>query len=406
MARKLEARPALAVLIVLGFASAAQAQTLEFRELAVPPGFAERPANFDDPQMPADATYATAESLRRTMSPGFYYNQPGASWDELLQDWYACNAITRISQRQSGGRYDYAEAPQLITPREKGVGVNIGAVGRKRSDAIRYINRSTCLSARGWTEIRPEGADKSEIEGLVRQSDGWWWQEAVGAENPIGMKAEPETARLSAFGELDPEGEPGPDRVVFDRRAGWPPSAGEGLLVMAFSRPDAASRKGEAAIRLRRYDIEERRLAVNSSSGDDGRQQTYVFETAARDSDHEVHVAVLPAGIYVIDATSLDPENIFESNCFGAPMIAVESGRVVYGGDWVPYGEIDIPGSKADGGALVMVAQIETAKAGLAVSRPDLAEALEPAAVANGATYVCTDPEAEMSSFALGGLGR
>src|SRR5690606_33820564 len=115
--------------------------------------------------------------------------------------------------------------------------------------------------------------------------------------------------------------------------------ADEGVLVLAFRRPDRGSAGKAAAIALRPYDLGRADLA-GAGSGSDGPGAALVVTSADRQAGYELHLVRLPAGHYVIDGTAVDGEPPAESNCFGAPLVAIPAGQAVYGGDWVPYHKV------------------------------------------------------------------
>jgi hypothetical protein len=76
------------------------------------------------------------------------------------------------------------------------------------------------------------------------------------------------------------------------------------------------------------------------------------------------------------------------TNCFGAPTFHVGAGEVVYLGDFVPVsGAVGSDGKKIFG--IGYVSKIDDARRVLATRQPQLAAAMKPAKVLNGATYAC-----------------
>ena len=387
--------------VALCAATGAVAQE-RFARIDLPAGFAERPANFDDPAMPREDAYAVSRSLARETSAEGYWNRPGATWGALMQDWYACTVIAAVSL-DDRGRYTYAESPTLVSPMERGIGTTIGGYGTRASDALPRVNRETCLRVRGWRWATPTSEQAREIRAVSLDPGSDWWNDEVGSETPIGALAGSATTRLPDDPALQPDGPVGGNRAVEANGAArnLRLGAGKGVLVMAFRRPDSGSRRQRAAIALKRYELDVRQLTSLVPEKAGGGSDSVLLRSGNRNLDYEVHAIVVDAGIYVIDGTSVNGELPTETNCFGAPMIEVPAGGAVYAGDWVPYFDVALAGGGRGPDALVMTFQIDDARATLATEAPRLAEALQPAALANGATYMCADAEAEMGRFTL-----
>ena len=77
------------------------------------------------------------------------------------------------------------------------------------------------------------------------------------------------------------------------------------------------------------------------------------------------------------------------SYCFGAPTFRVNAGETVYVGDFIPYVNLPLTdGTKFTGLAYAMNA--EDARRALASGQPNLAAAMKPAQLRNGATFACS----------------
>ena len=394
--------PTVAFSVLLAVAATPAPAQERFARIDLPPGFDQRPANFDDPQMPGGDAFTVDRAVARAMTPDRYWNQPGASWGALMQDWYACTVMTAVS-RDSRGSYAYVESPSLVSPMERGIGTTIGGYGTTRSDALPRYNRDTCLRVRGWRDVETTPAQASEIRAKSGAIIDDWWKREVGAQQPVGTVLGASPTPFPSDPVLAPNAAIGPNTRIFaerDAQAGRI-GANMGILVMAVRRPDAASRRGQAMIALQRYALDVRQLTALMPERRDEADNELSLRSRDRNADYELHAVVVPAGIYVIDGTSVNGDPPVESNCFGAPMIEVPAGAAVYAGDWVPYHDVRLSTGQRGPEALVMTVQIDNARRILAPTAPDLASSLRPAALANGATYMCRNPELEMGRFWL-----
>ena len=107
-----------------------------------------------------------------------------------------------------------------------------------------------------------------------------------------------------------------------------------------------------------------------------------------RSAAYELHVLKLTAGSYVIGSAMAGPGMSLSTNCFGAPLISVPAGKVVYLGDVFPF----MNATLSDGKKLTAVGWAQNfapAREALAGFQPALAERLENADIRNGATYAC-----------------
>jgi hypothetical protein len=246
----------------------------------------------------------------------------------------------------------------------------------------------------------PDAAEAQRVAALSDAGFTAWAAREIGSAQPAGTVEPSGAAALPESPLIDPAGtlRGAPSvRVAGGSARALTPGADEGVLVVAFRRPDRGSAGKPAAIALRRYDLARADLA--SADG-----EPVTIAAADRRAGHELHVVRLPAGHYVIDGTSVDGEPPAESNCFGAPLLEVAAGQVVYAGDWVPYHEVGLGKGKVLPDALVLVARLDEARAALRTAHPELAEALQPMAVANGARYACLDPDVVLDRWSLAGV--
>lgn len=387
-----------AALALGALASGAAAQ--EFRPLVLPKGFYERMAERERQPVPERERADAVDEASAQITAASYYNRPGASWEDFVRDWYHCAQVTRGSRIPSE-RLSYVRSPSMTSPSRSGIGATIGGhIGRGDNlDAVHDANRKSCLRARGWRRVTPDAAEAQRIAALSDAAFSAWAAQAIGSDAPAGEVEQTLAASLPESPLIDPSAAPrGPARLRPIGGDALALGAQEGLLVLAFRRPDRGSVAKPAAITLRRYDLARADLAV----GERGAATT--LASVDRQAGYELHVVRLAAGHYVIDGTSVDGRPPAESNCFGAPLIAIPAGQAVYGGDWVPYHAVNLGKGRILPDALVLVADLERAQATLREARPALAEALQPMAVANGARYACLDPDVVLDRWSLAGV--
>lgn len=389
-------------------ASSAHAQ--EFRPLALPEGFYERMAQRERQAIPERERARVVEQASAAFTGAAFYNRPGSAWDDYLRDWYNCEQTTRGSRIPSE-RLSYVRSPSMLSPSHTGIGATIGGqLGTGDNlDAIHEDNRKGCLRAHGWRRVTPDAAEAQRIGSLDDAEFTAWAARAVGSEDPGGAVERTGGAALPESPLIDPTAAPRGAPSLRLAGAGslnapLAPGPGEGLLVIAFRRPDRGSAAESAAIALRRYDIGRADLTFAADGSAAG--EAIAIASDDRQAGYEVHLVPLAAGYYVIDGTSVDGKPPAESNCFGAPLIEIRAGQTVYGGDWVPYHNVNLGKGKILPDALVLVSRIDDAKAALRTAQPALAEALEPMAVANGARYACLDPDVVLDRWSLAGVAE
>jgi hypothetical protein len=399
-------RLASGVLAAGALASPAGAQ--EFRPLALPDGFYERLAQREQQAVPERERAHVVDEASAAFTGASFYNRPGSSWDEYLRDWYGCEQATKGS-RIPNGRLSYVRSPSMMSPSHSGIGATIGGqLGRGDNlDAVHEENRKACLRVRGWRQVTPNEAEARRIAGLSDAEFTAWAAREIGSEHPAGEVERMVGAGLPESPLIDPNGTPrGAPSVhlagVGSARTPLALGPDEGVLVVAFRRPDRGSAAKPAAITLRRYDIGRADLATAGDADEAGAATT--IASVDRQAGYELQVVRLAAGHYVIDGTSVNGAAPAESNCFGAPLLEIPAGQAVYGGDWVPYREVNLGQGRILPDTLVLVSHIDEAKAALRGSQPALAETLQPMAVANGARYECLDPDVVLDRWSLAGV--
>jgi hypothetical protein len=400
MSRRLCRLAAASIAAMLAASAAAQ----DFRPLALPPGFYERAAERDRPPVPEAERARVVDRASADFSPSSYYNRPGSDWERYLRDWYGCEQATDGS-RIPGGQVAYLKSPSLLSPRETGMGVTIGgAIGHGESlDTLHEENRRACMRTRGWRRVAPGADEARRIAALDDAGFKAWAAGAIGSAYPAGQVEGAFHPVLPRSREIEPDAAPRGDPTLRlpgggDPRVPLAMRPGEGLLLIAFRRPDRGSAGQPAAITLRSYDLDRADLATPRSAT--------TIESVDRQAGYELQAVRLPAGYYVIDGTSVDGKLPAKSNCFGAPVIEIPAGQAVYGGDWVPYRNVKLGKGKVLPDTLVLVAHLDQAKAALARFQPALAATLQPIAVANGARYTCTDPNIVLDRWSLAGVAE
>lgn len=157
-------------------------------------------------------------------------------------------------------------------------------------------------------------------------------------------------------------------------------------------RPNESSAGRFVRLALARYDRKSSDLIYQprdwKKTGD---RTTYNREVASGDrkAGFEVQVVKLTPGDYVITGAAVGGPLIMSTNCFGAPTFHVTAGEIVYLGDFIPvWGAAGANGAKLYG--LGYASRIEDSRRLLSGAQPQLAAAMKPARIENGATYACS----------------
>lgn len=178
---------------------------------------------------------------------------------------------------------------------------------------------------------------------------------------------------------------------------------GQGAILVAFRRPDAASAGKSGAMVFARYDPAGRDLVLQPRGAKKaGDTTTYRVEVGSADKKLPVEYHLMPvsAGDYVLFGASPGPQKqVLNTFCLGAPSFRVNAGEVVYFGDLTPYINVRlVDGTRAS--AMAYSARPDEARAALA-RQPDLAAAFRPAEIRNESTYSCVGQE--MIAYAVPG---
>ena len=351
------------------------------------------------PQEPADDDSAEdiAKDAARDLKDSRFYNKPGATRAQYDADWQRCRLIARGS-RTPGGTVPVYYNPAIVSPVAAGVG---GLIGGMIANAIiqgqqRRANRRQCLLINGWRLVEPPAAAAAKIATMTDKQRDDYFNSIVGAEKVKGEITERTSFALAPDPALKLDAPvSGPSSVFLGKKVEAAtrvvPGPKEGVVVLAYRRPDAGSAGRSGQIQLARYDLEKRDLVHQPSDAKKKGDKTtygYLSHSVDKKVNYEVHVLKLTPGDYVITGTGVGKAPIVTSNCFGAPTFTVKAGEVAYLGDFIPYGDVKL----SDGKKLLGLARalhLEDARKALAGKQPELAAGLQPATIRNGATYAC-----------------
>ena len=351
------------------------------------------------PQEPQsdDSAEDIAKDAARDLKDSRFYNKPGATRAQYDADWQRCRLIARGS-RTPGGTVPVYYNPAIVSPVAAGAG---GLIGGLIANAIiqgqqRRANRRQCLLINGWRLVEPPAAQAAKVAKMTDKQRDDYFNTIVGAETVNGEITERKSFALAPDPALKLDAPvTGPSALFLGKKVEAAtrvtPGPNEGVVVLAYRRPDAGSAGRSGAIQFARYDMEKRDLIHRPSDAKKkGDTTTYGFLSNSNDKKvpYEVHVVKLTPGDYVITGTGVGKAPITSSNCFGAPTFTVKAGEVAYLGDFIPYMDVKLSDGKKMFG-LAHTSHIEDARKALAGKQPELAAGLQAATLRNGATYAC-----------------
>lgn len=351
------------------------------------------------PTDPDDTPEDIAKDAARDLKDSSYYNKPGATRAQYDADWQTCRLIARGS-RTPGGTLVYAYNPAVISPLAAGIGAGIGSlIGNMIVEGqLRRANRRSCLMYKGWRRVDLSDAEAKRVMAMTDIQRDEFFATAVGEATPAGKVTSITSFSLAADPalKLDAPLSGAPTLAVAkkqdDPKAPIVLKEGEGALVLAFSRPDAGSAGRSGQVQLYRYDLDQRDLHYQPRDWKKkGDLTTYsaLAKSKDRKAPYEMQVIKLTGGHYVIGGALAGPAQLMSTNCFGAPVITVPAGKVVYLGDWFPFMGVTLANGDKLPAAMGWAPHLEQARSGLAAFQPALAARLEQAEVRNGATYSC-----------------
>ena len=348
---------------------------------------------------PRDTPEEIAKDAARDLKDSSFYNKPGATRAQYDADWQTCRLIARGSLTP-GGSYTYAYNPAVMSPLAAGIGGGIGAIIGSAiiEGQLRRANRRACLMYKGWRLVEVPAAEAARVAALPDDELNSYFNAVVGAQTVEGKVTEVTNYSLKPDSALNLEAPlAGAPSLAMAKKTDDPRvpiglEEGQGALVLAFSRPDAASAGRSALLQFHRYDMERQDLAYQPRDWKKrGDFTTYSTAAASKDrkAPYEIHVLRLTAGYYVIDSIGVGPGQPISSNCFGAPVVFVPAGKAVYIGDLFPFMNVNLSTGEKLYAGLGWALHLEQARTGLAAFQPALASTLEEAKIRNGATYGC-----------------
>ncbi|HEX8670040.1 MAG TPA: hypothetical protein VF727_16885 [Allosphingosinicella sp.] len=344
---------------------------------------------------PADSPEEIAKDAARDLKDSRFYNKPGATRAQYDADWQECRLIARGSRTPGGTVPVYTYG---VSPLAAGVG---GAIGGLIAGAIaegqqRRANRRSCLLIKGWRLVEPPAAQTARVAKMSDAERDAYFDTIVGAKAVQGQVTERTSFALAPDPAVKLDAPVSGPASVFlgkkiDPAAPFELAPGEGAVVIAYRRPDAASIGRHGTLSLARYDVNAGDIASQPRDWKKKGDTTTYWAQATSDDKKaplEVQVLRLTAGEYVIASANLGKVPVGTSFCFGAPAFRVAAGEVVYVGDFLPLQTELSTGDKFIG--LAYASHIEDSRAALAAKQPKLAAALNPAPLRNHATFGCS----------------
>ncbi len=377
-------------------AAGAAAATQQQEMLLVPTGDqSAKPV----PQTAVDATDSPEEIAKDAagdLKDSRFYNKPGATRAQYNADWQQCRLIARGSRTPSGS-VPFFYNPAVISPLAAGIGGGIGGfiAGKIKEGQLRRANRRTCLMIRGWRLVEVPPAEAARVAAMTDAQRSGYFDTLVGAPTVSGKVTE----RLRFTDAPDPAlrlATPlsAPGLVWAGKKvdpATFAVAPGEAVLVVAFRRTEPATLGKSGAVTLLRYDPAARDVIYRPQDWKKtGDRTTYDVSVPSREKKaaYEVQLHRVTPGAYVLDSLSSGTVTEPTTHCFGAPMLRVAAGEVLYLGDFGPFSNAKLlDGTKVS--TLVHAANPEDARRTLATKQPRLAAAMKPAAWQNRATYAC-----------------
>ncbi|MFS0737945.1 hypothetical protein ABC347_12925 [Sphingomonas sp. 1P06PA] len=346
---------------------------------------------------PADTPEEIAKDAARDLKGSRFYNKPGATRAQYDTDWQQCRLIARGSRTPTGTVPMYYN-PAVVSPMAAAIGGGLGGlIGAAIAEGEqRRANRRACLLIRGWRLVEVPSDQAAGIAAMTDDARSAYFDGIVGAAEVKGEITERTSFTQVTDSALRLDAPmTGPGTLFMGKKVD--PAAplvlapGEGAVVLAFRRPDAASAGRSGQIDFARYDMTQRDLFYRPRDWKKrGDTATYLESAMSRDRNaaYEVHVRRVTAGDYVLTGRSAGPIPVATSYCFGAPTFSVAPGQIVYLGDFIPFLNVKMStGARATD--LIHTRHIDDVRQVLADRQPDLAKRLEPALLRDRATYAC-----------------
>lgn len=339
-----------------------------------------------------------AEDAAHDLSADKFYNRPGATRAEYEADWAACRLIARGVAPPSKS-YPRAGAGDL--PAGPLSGVLPEVIGMTiRTTVERRFSRNSCLLVRGWRQYSLAPAEKQRVKALSDAERTVYFDQAIGARATPGISygrtdfEPPHDAMLVTDGNPTLPGSVYVGRKI-DPAVAVTVGPEEGVVILAFRRPDKGSAGRAGEVQIQRYDKAGRDLAYPASDAvgrDDPTTYSRLIESIDRNAAYEAQVVRLTPGDYVIAGSAIARILLVgthtNANCFGAPLFHVDASQTVYIGDFTPFWGVKL----SNGGwgyGLGYSRHIEDARATLQVKQPMLATAMRQAEMFNQAPFTC-----------------
>lgn len=389
-----------AALVVLTFVATQPA----LADVVMVPTGNKAPRVAQDPPPSDDTPEEIAKDAQRDLKDSRFYNRPGATRAQYNADWQRCRLIARGSQTPSGS-VPYFYNPAVVSPLAAGIGAGIGGmIGAAIVEGQqRRANRRQCLMIAGWRQVDVPDATAQRLAAMSDAERDAYFDTIVGAADVEGEITERKTFAQDAAWTRVFDGAVNPSETmtvvprVKQAQARYASlgldgvSDEEAVIVFAFRRPTEPAVGRSASIRLLRYDPDSSDLWYQPRDWKKTSDfTTYALNIATKQKKlpYEMVAVRVTPGTYVYDAASVGPLLPMSTNCFGAPMMTVKAGDVVYAGDFIPVINGKGAGDQAVT-ALLFSDHLADARQSLAKLHADWAERLQPAEWRNAATYAC-----------------
>jgi len=348
-----------------------------------------------NPVDPKETPEGIHQDAARDLTYGGFYNKPGATRAQYDADWQRCRLIARGSATPGG----VTVIPGNVSPLAAGIG---GGIGGMIGAAIvegqqRRANRRSCLAIDGWRFVDDLPNDLAmRLRTMTNEQREAWFDSMIGAKDVPGKIGAPRRYGVPVDSNLHPEMPlSGSGELTFAKKevpsAAFTLAPGEGAVVIAWRRVELPAVGRSAAFDFARYDAKGGDLLYRPKDWKkQGDKTTYdlVATSTNKKSPYEVRIVHLTAGDYVISNAQVGGMLAPATHCFGAPTFHVAAGEILYLGDFIPYA-----GAKLSDGSTALgfgyANHIEDARKVLAAKQADIAAALKPADLRNGATYGC-----------------
>jgi len=349
-----------------------------------------------NPVDPKETPEGIHQDAARDLTLSGFYNKPGATRAQYDAAWQRCRVIARGSATPGG----MAVIPGGMSPLAAGLGAGLGGmIGAAIAEGKqRRANRRSCLAIDGWRFVDDLPKDLyARLYSMTNEQREAWFDSMIGATDVPGKLSKPLRYGMPLDTNLHPDTPLiAPGELTFGKKedpaAAFKLAPNEGAVVIAWRRVEPASVGRNAVLDLARYDAKTGDLVYQprdwKKTGD---KTTYDLVAAGLDkkSPYEVRILHLTAGDYVLSNEAIGSLPGPITNCFGAPTFQLAAGEILYLGDFIPYNGARLSDGST-GLGIGYANHIEDARKVLATKQADMAAALKPADLRNGATYGCS----------------